>query len=169
MLHQAARPRAVQAAVGAAVAAVLAAGPLAGCTAARAAGGKPSILATAAYVAVPTGTTSTVGYLDIRNTGSASDELLSVTTSAGGHVALRAPVDPGDTNVTMHTVPDIEIPGGTMVQLVPNSYHLEISGTQPLHDGKDIMLYLKFAKSGTITVIALVTNPDNGGGSYFLN
>jgi hypothetical protein len=38
-----------------------------------------------------------------------------------------------------------------------------------MHDGKDIMLSLTFADAGTVTVIALVTNPQNGGSSYFLN
>jgi copper(I)-binding protein len=52
---------------------------------------------------------------------------------------------------------------------VPNSYHLLITGAGPMHDGKDITLTLKFAHAGTITILALVTNPNNGGGSYFLN
>jgi copper(I)-binding protein len=66
-------------------------------------------------------------------------------------------------------VPDIDIPAATMVQLVPNSYHLLITGARPLVDGKDITLSLKFARAGTVTVLALVTNPSNGGSSYFLN
>jgi copper(I)-binding protein len=146
----------------------LVAATVAGCTAAKA--GTSSIAATAAYVQVPTSQgAETVGYLDIRNNGSASDELLSVTTSVGGTVALRAPVRPGASPVVMHTVKDIAIPAGSMVQLVPNNYHLLIDGAKPLVDGKDIMLYLKFADAGVVTVLALVTNPDNGGGSYFLN
>ena len=38
-----------------------------------------------------------------------------------------------------------------------------------MHDGKDIMLRLTFAHAGTITILALVTNPESGGSSYFLN
>jgi hypothetical protein len=38
-----------------------------------------------------------------------------------------------------------------------------------MHDGKDIMLRLTFAKAGAVTVIAMVTNPQSGGSSYFLN
>jgi len=127
-------------------------------------------MATAAYVQVPsTPGQSTVGYLDIRNNGSESDELLSVTTSVGGTVELRAPDSEDASPVIMHTVSDISVPAGTMVQLVPNSYHLLISGAEPLVDGKDITLSLKFEHAGTVTVLALVTNPNNGGGSYFLN
>ncbi len=148
---------------------MITAASVAGCSVARATA-TSSIAATAAYVQVPSAPgKTTVGYLDIRNNGSASDELLSVTTSAGGTVELRAPENASVSPVVMHTVPDIDIPSGTMVQLVPNSYHLLITGARPLVDGKDITLSLKFAKAGTVTVLALVTNPDNGGGSYFLN
>jgi periplasmic copper chaperone A len=147
---------------------VITAASVAGCSAARASA-TSSIAATAAYVQVPSAPgKTTVGYLDIRNNGSASDELLSVTTSVGGAVQLRGPESPG-APVIMHTVPDIDIPAGTMVQLVPNSYHLLITGARPLVDGKDITLSLKFARAGTVTVLALVTNPSNGGASYFLN
>jgi hypothetical protein len=38
-----------------------------------------------------------------------------------------------------------------------------------MHDGKDIMLRLTFANSGTVTIIAMVTDPQSGGSSYFLN
>jgi hypothetical protein len=147
---------------------VITAASVAGCSAARASA-TSSIAATAAYVQVPSAPgKTTVGYLDIRNNGSASDELLSVTTSVGGTVQLRGPESPG-APVIMHTVPDIDIPAGTMVQLVPNSYHLLITGARPLADGKDITLSLKFARAGTVTILALVTSPSNGGGSYFLN
>lgn len=149
-------------------AALMTAATVAGCSAASA--GSSSIAATAAYVQVPSSPgKQTVGYLDIRNSGSAPDELVSVTTSVGGTVALRAPVSGGQSPVTMHTVADITIPAGALVQLVPNSFHLLITGEGPLVDGKDITLRLKFAHAGMVTVLALVTNPDNGGGSYFLN
>jgi copper(I)-binding protein len=140
-----------------------------GCSAARATA-TSSIVATAAYVQVPSSPgKSTVGYFDIRNNGSASDQLLSVTTSVGGTVELRAPENANVSPLVMHTVPEISVPAGTMVQLVPNSYHLLITGARPLVDGKDITLSLKFARAGTVTILALVTNPNNGGGSYFLN
>ena len=35
--------------------------------------------------------------------------------------------------------------------------------------GTQITLTLVFAKAGKISVPALVTNPETGGGSYFLN
>ena len=146
--------------------AVLVAAPaISGC-AARA--GVSSVAATSAYIPQPTTPGTTVGYLVIRNNGDA-DRLLSVHTSVGGTVVFRAPVREGVQQLAMRTVPDIPIPAHSTVQLIPDSFHLLISGAGPMHDGKDIMLRLTFARAGTITILALVTNPESGGGSYFLN
>jgi hypothetical protein len=38
-----------------------------------------------------------------------------------------------------------------------------------MRDGKDITLKLTFANAGTVTILAMVTNPESGGSSYFLN
>jgi periplasmic copper chaperone A len=146
-------------------AAVLAALAMAGCSSASA--GSSSIAATAAYIQQPTGKT-TVGYLDIRNNGTA-DQLVAVSTSVGGTVEFRAPARPGVTPVIMRTVANIPIPAHAMTQLIPDSYHLLITGAGPMHGGKDITLRLTFAHAGTITILALVTNPESGGSSYFLN
>jgi len=127
------------------------------------------IVLNGAYVQVPAATgKQTVGYLDIRNNGTA-DKLLSVSTSVGGTVELRGPVSKDISPVVMHTVSSIPIAADATTQLIPNSYHLLISGEGPMHDGKDIQLTLKFAHAGAITIYALVTNPQNGGSSYFLN
>jgi copper(I)-binding protein len=66
-------------------------------------------------------------------------------------------------------VPAIPVPGDAMTRLNPDSYHLLITGAGPMPDGKDITLRLTFANAGTVTIIAMVTNPETGGGSYFLN
>ena len=139
----------------------------AGCSVAAKAAG-PAIAVPAAYVQVPQTGDTTVGYLDIRNNGTA-DKLVSVQTSVGGTVALRAPLHPGVAPVVFHTVGDIPVAADAMTQLVPDSYHLLITGAGPLQDGKDIRLTLTFAKAGKITILALVTNPESGGASYFLN
>jgi periplasmic copper chaperone A len=132
-------------------------------------GSGPAIVTNGAYVEQPAAVgQTTVGYLDIRNNG-AADELMSVSTSVGGTVELRAPVTKGVSPVVMHTVKDIPIPADATTQLIPNSYHLLITDPGPMHDGKDIYLTLTFAHGLTMTVIALVTNPQNGGSSYFLN
>jgi len=69
----------------------------------------------------------------------------------------------------MHTVPSIPLPANATTTLDPTGYHLLISGEGPMHDGKDIQLTLKFAHAPSITIYAIVTNPQNGGSSYFLN
>jgi periplasmic copper chaperone A len=145
--------------------ALLAALMVTGCASASAAS---SIVVASAYVPQPTTPGTTVAYLDIRNDGRA-DELISVQTSVGGKVQLRAPVARHSGILTMRTVPDIPIPGNTMTLLNPDSFHLLITGAGAMHDGKDIMLRLTFANAGTVTVIAMVTNPESGGSSYFLN
>jgi copper(I)-binding protein len=145
---------------------VVAALAAAGCSAAHASG--PSLAVPAAYVQMPSSGDSTVGYLDIRNNGTA-DQLVSVRTSVGGTVQLRAPVRPGASPIVFHTVPNIPVAANAMTELAPNSYHLLITGAGPMQDGKDIRLTLTFARSGPITILALVTNPESGGSSYFLN
>lgn len=149
-------------------AAAAAAAAMSGCSATSAHDGPP-LAATAAYVQQPTANgKTTVGYLDIRNNGPA-DTLESVTTSVGGTVSLRGPERPHMSPVVMHTVGSIPVASQSMTQLVPNGYHLLIKGAGPMHDGKDITLRLKFAHSGTITVLAMVTNPQSGGASYFMS
>jgi periplasmic copper chaperone A len=141
----------------------------AGCSAPLNHAGGPGIVTNGAYVEQPASVgETTVGYLDIRNNG-AADELVSVSTSVGGTVELRGPVTKGVSPVVMRTVKDIPIPADSTTQLIPNSYHLLITDPGAMHDGKDIYLTLTFAHGLTMTVIALVTNPQNGGSSYFLN
>ena len=144
---------------------LLAAIAVTGCASASA---SSSISVTSAYVPQPTTPGTTVAYLDIRNNGHA-DQLVAVHTSVGGTVQLRAPVARHAGTLTMRTVTTIPIPADSLVQLNPDSYHLLITGAGPMHDGKDIMLRLTFADAGTFTVIALVTDPESGGSSYFLN
>jgi copper(I)-binding protein len=151
--------------LGIAAAVLLAALGVTGCATANAAS---SISVTSAYVPQPSTPGTTVAYLDIRNNGHA-DRLVAVHTSVGGTVQLRAPGARHAGTLIMHTVAYIPIPADSMTQLNPDSYHLLITGAGPMHDGKDIMLQLTFADAGTITVIALVTNPESGGSSYFLN
>ena len=157
--------RRVTSVLGLACALLLAAVAVTGCAAANAAS---AISVTSAYVPQPTTPGTTVAYLDIRNNGHA-DRLVAVHTSVGGTVQLRAPVARHSGALIMRTVPEIPIPANSLVRLNPDTYHFLITGAGPMHDGKDIMLQLTFAGAGTITVLALVTDPESGGGSYFLN
>jgi periplasmic copper chaperone A len=122
-----------------------------------------------AYIPQPTTPGTSVAYLDIRNTSTAPDRLVSVTSSAGGQVGFLAPDGMRGGTMLMRLVQDITIPPNTMVRMNPNSFRLRITGAGPMHGGKDVILKLTFAHAGTITVVALVTDPESGGGSYFLN
>jgi copper(I)-binding protein len=135
-----------------------------GCASARA---TSSIVIASAYVPQPTTPGTTVAYLDIRNNGPA-DELISAQTSVGGKVQLRAPAGRHAGVLTMRTVPEIPIAANSMTDLNPDSFHLLITGAGAMHDGKDITLRLTFANAGTVTILAMVTNPESGGSSYFL-
>lgn len=121
-----------------------------------------------AYIAIPVSPGTTDAYLEIRNNG-AADELVSAQLSVAGTVSLRAPVTRGTSVMSMRSVSDILIPANSTVHLAPNGYHLLITGANHLQSGKAITLKLTFAHAGTIDVIALVTNPQSGGSSYFLN
>jgi periplasmic copper chaperone A len=143
---------------------VLGASALAGC--AQDAAAAASIQLGTAYVAVPTSGDVTEAYLVIRNNGPA-DRLMSARTSVGGRVTFRAPSRSGGT--TMRTVPDIGIPADSLLRLTPDGSHLLITGARPMTGGTQITLTLVFAKGGTMSVVASVTNPESGGSSYFLN
>jgi copper(I)-binding protein len=158
---QARAPRAARA-VSAGLIATLAFGVM-GCTA-QAAAAAP-IRVASAYVPVPQAGT-TVAYVVIRNNG-AADRLVSARSSAGGRVVFRAPAGPGPTG--MHTVPAITVPAHATLAMVPDGYHMLITGSGPMRGGKDITLTLVFAHVGPVPVVVTVTNPATGGSSYFLN
>jgi copper(I)-binding protein len=146
-----------------AAAAMLAALAVTGCASARA---SSPIAIAAAYVPLPTTPGTTVAYLQIRNNGRA-DKLVSVRTSVGGKVQLRAPGVRRAGVLTMHNVPEIPIPANSWTRLNPDSYHLLITGAGTMRDGKDITLRLTFANAGTITILAMVTNPQSGRSSNY--
>jgi copper(I)-binding protein len=143
---------------------VVGGGALAGC--AQKAAAAATIQLGTAYVEVPSSGATTTAYLVIRNNGPA-DRLVSARTSAGGRVTFREPVHAG--GAAMKTVPDIGIPGESLLRLSPDASHLLISDAGPMKGGTQITLTLVFAKGGTISVAAEVTNPESGGSSYFLN
>jgi len=160
----AARPHRVHRVAGLACVLLLGASALAGC--AQKAAAAASLELGTAYVAVPNTSNVTSAYLVIRNNGPA-DRLLSARTSDGGHVTFREPSRAGDH--VMVSVPDLAIPADTLLRLSPDGSHLLITGAGPMKGGTQITLTLTFAKGGTMSVAAAVTNPESGGSSYFLN
>jgi periplasmic copper chaperone A len=164
MLAQGAR--AIRAVAAAAALAAMAAGGLTGCAAASAPAASPIQIGTS-YMPVPASAGTTVAYVVIRNNGGA-DRLMSARTSAGGQVAFRAP-DGHSSPLVMHTVGSIAIPAHATFAMVPDGYHMLITGAGPILGGKDVTLTLVFARAGAVPVVVQVTNPATGGSSYFLN
>jgi len=127
------------------------------------------IATNSAYIPQPTTPGTTVAYMDIRNNAKTT-ELVAATTSVGGRVSFLAPDGmTGSGTMIMKTVPDISIASQAIVRMNPNSFRLRITGAGKMQGGKDVIITLRFAHAGKVTVVALVTDPASGGGSYFLN
>jgi copper(I)-binding protein len=136
----------------------------AGCAAPARSG--PVIQLTSAQVIAPSASGITEVYVDVQNNGPQT-ELIGARLSVGGQVTLRSPVHAGQ--VEMRTVQSITIPARSVIGLEPNRSHLLVSDSGPMRAGTEITLTLVFAHAGTFSVPAMVTNPQSGGASYFLN
>jgi copper(I)-binding protein len=150
--------------VAACAAALLVAGLTAGCSAPAQAG--PLIKLSSAQITVPNSGGITDVYVDVQNNGPA-DRLISAKVSSGGAVALRSPIRASV--LEMRTVRSITIPADSLIRLDPNGSHLLVTGSGRMIAGREITLTLIFAHAGAISVPAMVTNPESGGSSYFLN
>ena len=139
---------------------------LAGCAGQQPAPRGPRMQLDTATVNSSKGASPIDAYLVIRNNG-ATDRLVSARSSAGGTVTLSGPATGNP--AAMRAVAAITVPGHTLIRLVPNGYHLVITGSGPMRSGTEITLTLRFAQAGTYHVAAEVTNPQTGGASYFLN
>jgi copper(I)-binding protein len=143
---------------------VLGASLAAGCAAPGSAG--PAIKLSSAQVTEPSTGGVTDVYVDVQNNGPA-DQIVGARLSVGGTVTLRSPRGSGVAE--MHSVGAIAIPAKSFVGLDPNGSHLLVTGSGPMKSGTLITLTLLFAHAGAISVPALVTNPETGGGGYFLD
>jgi periplasmic copper chaperone A len=126
----------------------------------------PAIRLSSAQVTYPSASGTTAIYLDIQNNG-AADQIISARISVGGTVILRSPARAGV--VQMRSVRAIAIPAKSFVGLDPNGSHLLVTDSGRMKAGTEITLTLVFAHAGAVSVPALVTNPETGGGSYFVN
>jgi copper(I)-binding protein len=137
---------------------------LAGCGQAQASG--PAISLLSGQVTEPNANGLTDAYVIVENKGPAV-KLIAARSSAGGKIQLRSPGRSGP--IVMRTVSAITIPAHSLFHLQPSGAHLLITGSGPMKSGTEITLTLVFAHAGTYSVPAMVTNPQTGGSSYFLN
>jgi len=105
------------------------------------------------------GTPSLAGYLVIKNTGSADDQLLSASADFAGMVMLHKSVVDSNNVATMQEVQSIDIPVGQTVTLQPGGFHIMFMNLKTTPQvGSKITLTLVFQKAGTISVQADVTS-----------
>jgi copper(I)-binding protein len=126
----------------------------------------PAIKLSSAQVTEPNASGITEVYVDVQNNG-AADQIVGARISVGGKVTLRSPVRGG--TVQMRSVRAIAVPAESFVGLDPNGSHLLVTGSGRMKAGTLITLTLVFARAGAVSVEALVTNPESGGGGYFLS
>ena len=103
--------------------------------------------------ATPKGATIGAGYMKITNTGSEPDRLVGGSAPFAGRLEVHSmTMEQGV--MKMREVKDgLEIKPGETVELKPGGYHMMFVGLkQPLKQGEDLIVTLKFAKGGTVEV-----------------
>lgn len=91
-------------------------------------------------------------FLTIRNTGAASDRLLSASSPLPRAAELHTTVRDGDV-MRMQPVQAIEIPAGGSVTLRPGGLHLMLVNlSAPMRVGESVPVTLTFERAGAITV-----------------
>lgn len=93
-----------------------------------------------------------VGFLTIRNTGAATDRLLSASTPIARRVELHNMTMDGAV-MRMRAVEATPVPANGTVQLAPGGLHIMLIGlTQPLVQGQRAPLTLRFERAGEVQV-----------------
>jgi periplasmic copper chaperone A len=103
--------------------------------------------------ATPKGATIGAGYMKITNTGNEPDRLVGGSVAFAGRFEVHSmTMEQGV--MKMREVKDgLEIKPGETVELKPGGYHVMfVDLKEPLKQGEDVSVTLKFAKAGTIEV-----------------
>ena len=102
--------------------------------------------------ATPPGAKVGVGYLEIRNTGSQPDRLLSASTSAARRVEMHVTEQAGEV-AKMRQLRAFEIPGRERLDLRPGGAHLMLVDlVEPLKKGERFSMTLRFERAGELEV-----------------
>jgi copper(I)-binding protein len=102
--------------------------------------------------ATPPGAKVGVGYLEIRNTGSQPDRLLSATTSVAKRVEMHVTEHAGEV-AKMRQLRIFEIPGRERLELRPGGAHLMLVDlVEPLKKGERFNMTLRFERAGELEV-----------------
>jgi periplasmic copper chaperone A len=93
------------------------------------------------------------GYLSIKNTGTAPDRLMSVSSPAAQTVQVHEMKMDGNVMRMRELEGGLEIKPGETVTLAPGGMHLMMMGLKgPLKQGEKVPLTLMFEKAGKIDV-----------------
>lgn len=139
-----------------AVLALVAGLALAGCSTSSASSSEPELTVKDAYIRQPVMRDMAGGFLTIRNTGGAADELTSATSDISDEVQLHETVDG-----KMRQVKSFKIPANGKLELEHGGNHLMFMGlTHKPVKGEKVSLELRFAHSDPIKVEVPVQAPN---------
>jgi copper(I)-binding protein len=96
-------------------------------------------------------------FLTITNNSGAADRLVGASTPAAKMVEIHETIDDNGVMKMRPVAGGFEIPAGGELELKPGGKHLMLMGlTQPLTEGGEVEVTLKFEKAGDVTVKAPV-------------
>jgi periplasmic copper chaperone A len=103
--------------------------------------------------ATPKGATIGAGYMKITNTGSEPDRLIGGSVPFAGRFEVHSMTMEQGVMKMRELKDGLEIKPGETVELKPGGYHVMfVDLKEPLKQGEDVSVTLKFAKAGTIEV-----------------
>jgi periplasmic copper chaperone A len=102
--------------------------------------------------ATPPGSRIGVGFMQLRNAGSAPERVVGVSSPVAGRVEMHVTTRDCDV-MKMRHVTSLEIPAGGAVVLKPGGAHLMLMDLKrPLQEGDRVPLTLELEKGGDVTV-----------------
>ena len=111
-----------------------------------------------AWVQAPMpGATEAAAYMQIRNSGSSDDRLLSVSSRLVGRIEMHEIKTDGGMASMRPILYGVKIPAGKAVAFSPVTMHLMLSNERlALSAGTELSMELNFQHAGRIKVVALV-------------
>lgn len=121
--------------------------------AARVLGQVGGMQVTDAYVPAPASPSVAALYLTIRNTGTAPDELVGISTPAASSAALMTDVVTGASE-SMQVLPVVYIPAHGEAMLTPGHDHAMLTNPSAslVRAGRSVQITLHFSMAGSLTL-----------------
>jgi len=106
--------------------------------------------------ATPPGARIGVGFMQLRNSGSAAERVVGASSPVSGRVEMHVTTREGDV-MKMRQVESFEIPARGSFELKPGGAHLMLMDLQrPLKQGEKVPLTLRLEKGGELNVVLTV-------------